>query len=129
MIGNNTTEYWRDSHYPYQNSIIEDGFASTTRKTISTLPTGIANWHLYNVISQNANWRYFFNGSVHFSTTNNTYNGSNFSGRTPKIGMSNIQGFWTYQGSVAEIVIYNSALSESDRLAVSEYLRAKYSLY
>lgn len=128
MIGNNTTEYWRDSHYPYQNTTIEDGFAATTRKTI-TVPAGLGNWHLYTVISQNSNWRYFFNGSVYFSTTSNTYNGDNFSGRTPKIGLSNLQGTWLYRGWIAEIVIYGTALSESDRITVSEYLREKYSLY
>lgn len=128
MIGNNTSEYWRDSHYPYQNTKIEDGFAATTRKTI-TAPAGLGNWHLYTVISQNSNWRYFFNGSVHFSTTSNTYNGDNFSGRTPQIGRSSIQGTWLYRGWIAEIVIYGTALSETDRLAVSEYLRAKYTLY
>lgn len=128
MIGSNN-EYWSDSHYPYQNSAIEDGFAATTRKTISPIPSNIFTWHLYNVLSANSNWRYINNGSVYFSTTSNTYNGASFSGRTPKIGYSNSRGDWFYRGTIAEIIIYNSALGETDRQTVTEYLRAKYNLW
>lgn len=128
MIGSNN-EYWSDSHYPYRNSNIEDGFAATTRKTITPLPSGMFSWHLYNVTSANSNWRYLFNGAVYYSTTSNTYNGASFTGRTPKIGYSDSRGTWFFRGTIAEIAIYNSALSEGDRKAVTEYLRAKYNLW
>jgi hypothetical protein len=114
-------------HYPYQAGDIYDKTASSVRKGPITQPSGFFNWHLYNVTSADNNWRYLFNGSLHFSTTSNTYNAT--FGSAPTIAFDQAGGSYAFNGSIAEIIVYNTALSESDRLAVSEYLRAKFTLY
>ncbi len=114
-------------HYPYQAGGIYDKTASSVRKGPITQPSGFFNWHLYNVTSADNNWRYLFNGSLHFSTTSNTYNAT--FGSAPTIAFDQAGGSYAFNGSIAEIIVYNTALSESDRLAVSEYLRAKFTLY
>jgi hypothetical protein len=114
-------------HYPYRAGDIYDKTASSDRKGPITKPSGFFNFHLYNVTSANNSWRYLFNGGLHFSTTSNTYNAS--FGSAPTIAFDQAGGSYAFNGSIAEIIVYNTALSESDRLAVSEYLRAKFTLY
>jgi hypothetical protein len=114
-------------HYPYRAGDIYDKTASSDRKGPITKPSGFFNFHLYNVTSANNSWRYLFNGGLHFSTTSNTYNAT--FGSAPTIALDQAGGTYSFRGDIAEIIVYNSVLSESDRLAVSEYLRAKYTLY
>jgi hypothetical protein len=117
-----------NTHYPYRGGFIYDDFATTTRKEFITQPIGFYSWHLYNVLSEINNWQYIFNGALHFSTTSNTYtSGPQSTG--PFIGRSTVGGIYSFLGSIAEIVVYNSSLTTEQREQVSEYLRAKYSLY
>jgi len=116
------------SHYPYRGGAIYDKTASTSRKDAITQPAGFFSWHLYNVISATGSWKYLFNGTEAFSTTSNTYAGAYFT-TPPSIGLDQAGGTYRFRGSIAEIVVYNTALSETERFTVSEYLRAKYSLY
>ena len=115
-------------HYPYRGGNIFDGFAATVRKNNITKPTGFFNWHLYNVISAPNDWRYIFNESVHFATTSNTYTGV-ADNNGPYIGKSISAGVsYGFVGAMAEIIVYNSALTQEQLDQVSEYLRQKYAL-
>jgi hypothetical protein len=116
------------SHYPYQGGPIYDKSASTIRKGPITQPAGFFSWHLYNVISADGMWKYLFNGTEAFSTSSNTY-ASAYSTTPPTIGFDQAGGNYRFRGQIAEIVAYSRVLTESERLTVSEYLRAKYSLY
>ncbi|MHB9026326.1 MAG: glycosyl hydrolase family 28-related protein [Armatimonadota bacterium] len=44
-------------------------------------------------------------------------------------GLSGIGGFDGYNGDIAEVIVYNTALSAADRQAAETYLRNKYALY
>jgi hypothetical protein len=131
------------SHYPYTSaSAIYDSFASSTRKQFS-VPTGfigqagLYNWHIYNVVSAQNDWRYLFNGSVHFSTTSNTYDtstlipsGGSISEWGPFIGRSKVSDTQSafFLGDIAEILVYGALLSYTDIFRVTSYLRKKYSI-
>lgn len=127
MLGNFGTAS-SSGHYPYQAGAIYDKWASTYRKGPITQPAGFFSWHLYHVHNATGDWRYYFNGAQHFSTTANTFSGSTYSA-SPYIAVDQAGGTYRFKGSIAEIVIYNSALSETDRQTVTEYLRAKYNLW
>jgi hypothetical protein len=114
-------------HYPFQGGFIYDKSATTIRKGPITRPNGFFAWHLYNVISSEETWKYVFNNVESFSSTN-TYTSAYFS-QPPTIGLDEAGGIYRFSGKIAEILVYNRVLSESDRLTVSEYLRAKYNLY
>jgi hypothetical protein len=116
-----------NSHYPYRGNAIYDDFATTVRKDLISQPNGFFNWHLYNVVSAANDWRYIFNGSVHFATPTNTYT-SGPQGSGPFIGRSTSGGIFQFVGAMAEIIVYNSALTQEQLDQVSEYLRQKYAL-
>jgi hypothetical protein len=115
-------------HYPYQGGSIYDKFATTARKGPIAQPGGFFSWHLYAVSSAPSLWRYFFNGAVHFSTTSNSY-ASAYGSSAPTIGLDEAGGIYFFRGDIAEILVFNSALSADNLSAVSEYLRAKYNLF
>lgn len=115
-------------HYPYQGGAIYDKWASTSRKGPITQPPGFMSWHLYHVHNATGDWRYYFNGAQYFTTPTNTFSGGTF-GASTYIAVDQAGGTYRFRGAIAEIVIYDSALSESDRQAVTEYLRAKYNLW
>jgi len=117
-----------NSHYPYQGGDIFDDFATTVRKNNIEQPSGFFAWHLYNVLSEENNWQYIFNGNLHFSTASNTYtSGPQVPG--PFIGKSTDGGTYSFVGSISEIVVYNSALTTPQLELVTEYLRGKYALF
>ena len=117
-----------NSHYPYRAGNIFDDFATTVRKDNITQPASFFNWHLYNVRSAANNWQYIFNGGLHFSTTSNTYT-SGPQAPGPFIGKSTSGGTYGFVGSMAEIAVYNSSLSNSQIDTLSEYFRVKYNLF
>lgn len=127
LIGNFGTAS-SSSHYPYRLGSIYDKWASTTRKGPISQPAGFMSWHLYNVQNATGDWRYYFNGSQHFSTTTNTFSPSTY-GSSTYIGLDQAGGTYRFRGHIAEILIYNTTLSETDRQSVTEYLRAKYNLW
>ena len=127
MLGNFGTSSV-SGHYPYQANAIYDKWASTTRKGPIPQPAGFLSWHLYHVHNATGDWRYFFNGAQHFSTATNTFSGSTFGG-SAYIGLDQAGGTYRFKGSIAEIVIYESAINEADRQTVTEYFRAKYNLW
>ena len=105
-------------------------FTSTTKGY--TNQSGIDDWIIWSVIASGdtlADYDAFFNGgsaatpnsTQSTSTTLNTAASALYIGRGPATGFAN--------GDLAEVLIYDSALSTSDREGVRDYLNAKWAVY
>lgn len=103
--------------YPYQGHI-EDQFGSTTTKQVGTPSQPLTSYHLYNTTSQPGEWTARVNGSVQYTTTNNTVSFNT----APTIGGT----FYGFQGYMAEILVFNHALTATERTTVQNYLVSKY---
>jgi alpha-tubulin suppressor-like RCC1 family protein len=103
--------------YPYQGQI-QDQFGSTTTKQVGYPPMPLTNYHVYNATSQSGQWTARLNGSVQYTTTDNTVAFTN----APTIGGT----FYGFQGFMAEIIVYDHGLSSSERASVQNYLVSKY---
>jgi len=83
--------------------------------------------HLYNVVSRSGEWTSRINGIVQFTTTNNTVGFYPW----PVLGNGGVisgYGSTYFEGDIAEVIIYNRAISQSERDAVNAYLSSKYGL-
>lgn len=109
------------SHYPYTDGVIYDGAGSTTRQTVGDpTPSLSSTFRLYCVRSATNDWKAFLDGSQLFTTSTNTVGFSS----TPNLGRNSDGN--ALDGDVAEFVIYDSALSSTDRQDVEAYFTAKY---
>jgi hypothetical protein len=52
---------------------VYDAFATDTRKDNLGLPTGITNWNIYSVYSQDSDWKIFCNGTEFYFDNENVY--------------------------------------------------------
>jgi Concanavalin A-like lectin/glucanases superfamily/Fibronectin type III domain len=114
-LGANITDY------PNFDLNIYDSFGSSVAYDVGTPPSGVANYGIYNVSAQAGLWTARVDGVTLFKSTTNTVSfGSN-----PVLGSNGSQSF---DGEIAEVIIYNSVLSAAQRAAVGEYLESKYNL-
>ena len=116
------------SHYPFTGAgDVYEAFGTSSRKLIPTAntPSSLTNWSLYNVSSRANEWIARLNGSSIFSTTSNSV-----SWRSAPIlgGTGGIAYGAGFDGYIAEIILYNTVLSEPDRLKVRTYIANKYGI-
>lgn len=119
------------SHWPYgfTNSVY-DSFATDTRKDDLGLPTGITDWNIYSVYSQDNDWKLFCNGTEFYSDSSNVYSNAVANSTSLYIGMqNNADSDQIFKGKVAEVVVYNRVLTTQERQQVEAYLNAKYAIY
>jgi hypothetical protein len=119
------------SHWPYgfTNSVY-DSFATDTRKDDLGLPTGITDWNIYSVYSQDNDWKLFCNGTEFYSDASNVYSNSIANSTSLYIGMQNNAGTdEIFKGKIAEVVFYNRVLTTQERQQVEAYLNTKYAIY
>ena len=110
------------SIYPYTDGHIYDSFGSTNFYDIGVPPVDLTQFHLYNASSIAGAWTARLNGQVQFATTSNTV-GFN-SG--PTIGYSDGYAGTFFAGDIAELLVFDHALTDAERQTVSAYLNAKY---
>jgi len=111
------------SHYCFTDGIIYDAFGTTARKTtVNPTPT-LAAWRLYNVSSAAGAWTSRLDTAQLFTTGTNTVGWTT----TPKFATSGAGAFFT-DGDIAELILYSSVLSTTDRSSLSSHLSAKYAL-
>jgi len=119
------------SHWPYglANSVY-DSFATDLRKGGLGLPTGITNWNIYSVYSQDNDWKIFCNGTEFYFDNANVYSNAIANDTSLYIGMQNNSGSnQIFKGKVAEVVVYNRVLTTPERQQVEAYLNTKYAIY
>jgi hypothetical protein len=108
-------------HHPFSDSNIYDGFLSTTRKTVGN-PGDLTQWYIGSFRSKASDYRFAYNGTDFFTTATNSIGG--------QTGVSYIGygGISYYDGQIAEIVVCNNFLTETDRQNVEGYLAWKWGL-
>jgi Fibronectin type III domain/Bacterial TSP3 repeat len=109
--------------YPGNDGQIIEDFGSSTNYATGQPIINITEQHLYNAVSHAGEWTMRLNGAVQFTTTNNTVGFFPW----PEIGASGF-GHSYFDGDVAEVLIYDHALSQTDRDAVTAYCEGKYGL-
>jgi hypothetical protein len=111
------------NHFPWTDGVIYDHFGTAARKTCGNPTVSLTSWRLISQLTAASDWRFYIDGSLFFSTDAN-----NVAWRAgPKIGVSYNYSYY-YYGDIAEILIFPTALSPADRLAVERYLGAKWGI-
>ena len=108
--------------YPYSDGAIYDDFGTNTWVSLGQPPVDLTQYQLYNISSSSSEWTQRFNGLASYDRLGNTV-----SFRTnPVLGQDPGGGYFT--GDIAEIIVYNQALTQAQRIAVDKYIIAKYNL-
>jgi hypothetical protein len=106
-------------HYPYADSVIYDGWGSDSRKTTGTPAADLRSWHHYTVKSASGEWTAWHDGTQHYTTSSNTVSFTT----APELARSS-GNHW--DGDIAELIVYDSALVTADIQDVWDYLDAKW---
>lgn len=107
--------------YPFTDGQIYDDWGATVRKTTGNPTPSLAAFHIYEVVSAAGAWTNWINGTQHFTTATNTVGW----GTSPQYGA--FGGFF-FNGHLAEVCAYGSALSPGDRSLVRAALGTKYAI-
>lgn len=122
------TDFGSDSnanHMPWVDGNIYDDFGSTVRKTVGNPTPSFTSTKLVSQISVINDWRFYIDGSLFYSTVTNTVGW----GTTPLIGKTfGGSGSYNFWGDIAEVLVFPTALSDTDRAAVEAYLSAKWGI-
>ncbi len=110
------------SYYPQSTGYIADDFGSTASKDQGTPLQDIGQYHLYSVSSVHGFWQSWINGMAHFATD---ANGIAFP-TAPRLGYGGTLYGWTFDGDLAEILLFNRSLSAEEHDTVGIYLNEKY---
>ena len=109
-----------DSYYPLQDGTILESFG-TTQAAVGPVPTQrLDQFHLYNISAQNGAWASWIDKVGYVTRNANTV--PTFTSSAP-LGTVGGQHF---AGDIAEIIIYDHALSAAEREAVGYYLNGKF---
>jgi hypothetical protein len=107
--------------YPWSTGVNDD-FGRASEFAQEWPVQSLTNLHIYNVSSSSGLWRSWVNGVPFYKSTSNTVAFTS----SPKLGKNNNGSHFT--GDIAEVLIYNRALSDSERTAVNTYLNQKYAI-
>jgi hypothetical protein len=117
-IGSNTD----DSHFPFIDGNIYDGFGTTARKTVGNPTTPLNQVNLYNVLSASGEWTARLNTTQIFTTSSNVV-GIN---ANPKIAAKNIS--FGMSNFISEFIIYPSNQS-ANRSGIESNINLYYAIY
>ena len=107
--------------YPWADNKVYDDFGSSTQWTVGLPSLPLDEYRIYNVTAQSGSWVARFDDiEQHRETSNLVMFRSD-----PLLGKSSSE---TFAGDIAEFMIYDHALSSSERGQVTLYLAAKYLL-
>jgi hypothetical protein len=109
------------ARYPAAGGNIRDNFGGTSRY-MGRVPQALDQFHLYNALSKPGEWTSRINGVVQYTTSSNTVGFTSAS----VIGSSGSPYEGSFQGDIAEIIIYDHVLSQAERDAVEYYIGTKY---
>jgi len=112
------------TYYPYSDGTsIWDAFASPNYQIVGHSPQPLDQYQLYNPAAQASQWSARINGSVVFNIMTNTIGFT----AIPALGaFYDGNSYYLFGGEIAELLLYNRALSDSERDAVGAYLDDKY---
>ena len=101
---------------------ITDDFGSTAVRSTGTPAASLGSFTLYNISAKSGSWISRFDGAVHFTANTNTVGFNTL----PLLGLNYTAAY--FSGDIAEVIVYDHALTSTDRDAVGRYLQAKYAL-
>jgi fibronectin type 3 domain-containing protein len=110
---------WGNENYPY-GTILKEDFGSTRLYDLGAQAQPLTQFHVFNVSAHSTNWAAWINGNLLYQTNNNPVG----FGSSLKLG-ANCYYFW---GDMAEVMIFNRALTAGERVTVNTYLNGKYGL-
>jgi hypothetical protein len=110
------------SWYPGSTGVTESGFATGGSFLEGVPPLPITQFHAYQISGQANLYQVWFDGQPFYQMTTNTVGWV----PTPRIGVNT--GGYYFNGDIAEIIIYNRALTPAERKSVLQYLGIKYLL-
>ena len=114
------------SHYTWTDGNIYDNTMTTSRRTAGNPTPSLANFHLYNVDASGSAWTNRLN-----KTQLTTFASNTFSQNRKEIGRSlwsSAPAFYYFNGDLAEVVVYDSVLSSTNRGKVEDYLYSKWAI-
>jgi len=120
-----------NSHYPYTDGTIYDGFGSATRSTVGDPTPSLAAWRVYEVVSTgtgpSGNFIARLDGTQIFhSATGNTVG---WGGGTKHIGASNYDSLAAgWSGQIAGMYFYSAELSAGNRTLQINYINTRFGL-
>lgn len=118
---------WRlggaDTFYPGSGVSIWDGFGSTVARGGPAPRDDLGTWRVYQVAAEAGRWSSRINGRAYWTAPENTVTFS----AAPTIGYSGGANFGrSFNGHIAEILVYERVLNDPERAAVGRYLQARY---
>lgn len=126
-----TTDDFNLPLYPANTGTISETFGSTIRRSgISVGSVNLSTWNLYNVAGASNDWMAKLNGVTLTSSTSNSvafranpwFGGSGFTS-------TGGNGFgYGFDGHIAEIIIYNYKLTNTERANIQTYIASKYGI-
>lgn len=111
------------AHHPFTDGKIYENFGSSARKDCGNPTPSLTAWRLFSAHSGSGDFRAYLDATLLFSTATNTVG---FGSATRRFGTNTAGNGW--DGEVAEILIFNDALTTGDRQKVEGYLAWKYGL-
>ncbi|MEO1802392.1 MAG: Calx-beta domain-containing protein, partial [Cyanobacteria bacterium J06629_2] len=107
------------AHMPWNNQIYFDsGNTSTGRLSLPYADSQAARFNTWHFSSDSDNGQEIFRNGLSLAAEEDT--------GTPRTINRKFQIGRQFQGDIAEVIVFNQALSQSDRLAVDSYLGIKY---
>jgi Bacterial Ig domain len=125
-IPNQTDTLWNfgtGNGTTYYNGAHSDDFGSGDATSVQEDPNEIAQYFVYDLsIDGSGNANYFYNGTLEWTRRGLTV------GFSASTDIGGNQGGGSLYGDIAEIILYNRALSPQEHSSVYTYLAAKYGL-
>lgn len=123
-FNNNSWGIWGNSgvtsHYPFTDGTIYEDWGSTVRHTVGNPTPALDAYRIVNIASASGEWTYRLDGSSLFTTATNTVAWQ----VNPELG----RGGGRNQGYFAEMIVYDRALTTTERAQVMAYLTARHGL-
>ncbi len=117
------SNYGAGTFYPDYQGNIFDIFGSNTRYGPMTSPLALDQFNLYDVSAATNAWTARLDGQVLASNQNNVVD---FSPCNVMLGAAN--GGVPFLGDIAELIVFDHTLSDSERLAVQRYFTVAYAI-
>ena len=111
-----------EDHYPHNSGAVMAGFGSTARKSVGNPTLPLTTPHVLEMISTSSEWTMNIAGAQHFTTGTNAF-GWRGSGWSLGKGLSS-----SWKARVAEMVLFDHKLIDSDRAILLAYFTARYAL-
>ncbi len=118
------SSYEGNGYYSRENGHVYESFGRASSVNIGDPSASLDQPNLYNVVSDTSLWAVRMNGALEYETLSNTPAFRS----DPSLGRGSSYYSKSFDGDVAEIIIFDRALSDNERNLVSAYLGEKYDL-